>query len=282
MLALRKFNQPPPPPPPSPLNSESVRLRSNLQELADRWECSPEIVAISLKRATDWDTRNPHLELDEFLMSTASDNSLIRRIRDLVQRSPGACLAFIETDHPAQVTLRDLLGAGGEDQARKLRQSLFECWQAFEKVRNTPREVADLVEEADVSSKGFGRTISFLRNRTVTTGRDNGFTVPTTPIFDRQDVLIVELIEGIFRDGAAQGLSDALEQSQSVEILSQPNLTEKLRRLATRKENIYDAVVEEGKNVVWKVGEKPKSYYQSLGAFLKCLEQITSMHAGSL
>ena len=278
MFARRRLESVPPPRSARPSIQETQRLRGTLEELANRWNCGPEDVARSLQRATNWDKRDKPQKFDEFLISAGSEDRVLQISGELSQGTPGACFGFIEKDHPAEAeVLRGLLHAGGDGPTLRLRRSLFESWEAFKQVRGTSQEVADLLEMADVSPSGFRKTIGFLRKISVPAGLGSGFSAPSTPIFDRQDVLIVDLIETIFRDGPSQGLSDAFEQSNALDVLKPSSLSDKLAQLASRANSIREAEDHELKDVLVKITrEEVKASFQSLGKFLECVGRLSA------
>ena len=255
---------------PSGSGPSPAQVSKTLERLAKRWACDTNDLTRSLQRAINWDRIDALVSPDSISIAIASDEVLQRKIEDLVEGSARSCLGFIESERSAESeVLRDLLGNGDEDDARRLRSSLFEFWGSFVQLREKAQGVADELGKEKGNSNGFARTIAFLGRKRLDAGIGSGFAKPATPIMDRQDLMIVSLIEQLFREGSDHGLSDALQQSGAIEVLDPSKLAEKLRALGKRRHDIQNAMKSEPFFIIGN--GTVKSCYDLLG---QCFDQL--------
>jgi len=255
---------------PSGSGPSPAQVSKTLERLAKRWACDTNDLTRSLQRAINWDRIDALVSPDSISIAIASDEVLQRKIEDLVEGSAQSCLGFIESERSAESeVLRDLLGNGDEDDARRLRSSLFEFWGSFVQLQEKAQGVADELGKEKGSSNGFARTIAFLGRKRLDAGIGSGFAKPATPIMDRQDLMIVSLIEQLFREGSDHGLSDALQQSRAIEVLDPSKLAEKLRALGKRRHDIQNAMKSEPFFIIGN--GTVKSCYDLLG---QCFDQL--------
>lgn len=270
----------------------TLKPRQDLKDLAKRWKCEQSEVVRSLQRARNWDKRHEHQKPDEFLESIVSDNLMLERVENLVSKKPSsdAYLGFIQSSDKIK-HLRDLLSDGGDREALQLRHSLFETWEAFEKVKKASLEVSKILESSDTKKilekkklkpAGFTYTIVFIGKMSVPAGLGTGFIEPMTPIFDQQDVKIVTLIESFFQYGKDQGLSHALTQAGAMKVFEQDSLADKLKEFANHAEPIEDAGVNEISKLNFRLHkEEIKTCYGLLEKFFSCLNRLVPEKSGN-
>jgi hypothetical protein len=109
--------------------------------------------------------------------------------------------------------------------------------------------VGKVWERLDVEPSGFRRTIAFCGNMTLEPGLGDHFSDPVTPIFDRQDAMIIRLVDALLNEGADQGTAQAFAQADAA-ILGERGFVDRLKRLRHDRVQIAKALNDERVRVV--------------------------------
>ena len=223
-------------------------VRRQLDELAKRWGCKPRDVAGSICRASAWQPE-PVDPVDRVLLESTSSDLFLDRLRSLSSGRPGSLVLFLRAPKRASEDLREILGARDHLAAMELRKALDSTWQAFETLRSLTERLGKPFEELDVTPSGFRKSMVFLSRIDREPGLGDDFVRPVTPIFERQDAMIIWLLESWLVDGTSQGLSEALSQANVV-VPDGETLVPRLKRLHANSSRIMEALKYERKGVV--------------------------------
>ncbi len=218
------------------------------QELVQEWNCTSDELGVSLLRAANWDKREEAERLGrDFALADGEVLAIIDKLNAHKQPHRFFVSPAVESEYGFRRVFDHRVKSAAD--AIALRQWLFESWQAFSILKQSAIRAKKYLHENDGELAGFIKRVSGIEGDV---GIGDGFQAPKTPLFDRQDMMIFQLLGKDIR----QTLSDAgvLRRVLAVGGEVEPDdLSSLLSVLSKHREEMTRVIRESRKDVVDRV-----------------------------
>lgn len=183
-------------------SSRDDDYRKEIERLAREWECDTKQVCASLLRAANWDRRR---EANDLSVEKAAQDADIRWCLDRLQNcQKPEDRYFVAKDIESKENFRNFAlecARPTSNSYKNLRKRLYYAWQKWNNLQddaNAAREGMDNVQKSEKFKDEYQNLIRIMMQLTSDQpddgDQDTGFRDPDTPLFDRQDVIIWELL----------------------------------------------------------------------------------------
>ena len=255
------------------MQDEQRQIEKSLTELSKDWGRDPETLSKSIGIAVGWD-RGPRNKAE--LISRMSSDSIFREQVEAFQKAPtkrGTWTCFLKTERPSEATvIEEIVADGGKKRALALRERLFSFYTESSNLRNRSqdslqRAIAPEQNQADPggaskgadpkdvpqnSGRAFGELIKKIHDfKPSESGFGAHFAQPSTPVFDRQDAMIIryvnELVNG---EEVKKALTNVLEPKFRKQFEGTSELAIQLRSFSNSDEDVVKGCTKEGDDLI--------------------------------
>jgi hypothetical protein len=189
-----------PPPPGTPRGSSQSPLSQNtkvndIEQLAREWKCNQEDLGKSLLRAANWDRRNDKLHLNA-IKNDQEVKKLVAQIIAAKKESPTRG-SLVSPSLRNEDNFRDWVidqNIKTPAQARVLREQLFTAYKHLKDLEIACERVDDDISDTKVHDPFTKYIIEIAKNDPSERSSDD-FVEPKTPLFDRQDAIVYDLLQ---------------------------------------------------------------------------------------
>ncbi|MBI5764287.1 MAG: hypothetical protein HZA51_12265 [Planctomycetes bacterium] len=213
---------------------------ARVRELASEWQCTPEEVIRSLKRAGNWDRRR---EADGLSLKTGLEDGEILAMLNKVAASNGSDRYCVSPSIEGAVAFRGFVGdrpLRSAEEIRRLRRWLFSTWMQYADLRQAAKKARDALNQEGARDV-FSRMLVSVADAETEVGLGDSFQDPATPLLDRQDLMIFRLLEDI-RQGLSMGGFTWDSAEGSIDVVTTDSLTKFVTDLRVHLAGMRDAI----------------------------------------
>jgi hypothetical protein len=182
----------------------STNNESRVRNLAGEWICTPEDLLRSLLRASNWDRRR---EAEGLTLAVGLTDGEVLEILNKVAKSDGSekyCVSpSIEGALDFRQFVEDRPSLSAED-IKCLRMWLYFTWLQFIDLKQAAQKAQEPLIEAGTAD-AFSRMLVSVPEVQTEVGVEALFQNPTTPLFERQDLMIFRVLEDVRQRCVAAG-----------------------------------------------------------------------------
>lgn len=258
---------------------ETIDIDRTVNDLGKEWNCPPEDVVRSLLRAANWDRRR---EADKLSLATGLADA---EVRDLLKRlvskngierllvspaiSDGESLAsFVRSYKRQPIT-----------ESCQLREWLFDAWEKWEQLRKSEERARKTLDS--VNEDPLTKMLIAVARLQPDVGFGDHFSMPTTPLFDRQDVMIWRFLgrcqaqleySGINKEFSEEPVASPLNSELASFLAAlRANRLQILGNLASSRLKLTEAVMNANKENRKGAADAIKSVYRAFEDFIEHL-----------
>lgn len=262
------------PGPPLPVNDEA-----RVKELVSDWDCKSEDLVRSLKRANNWDSRTEADGLS--LIAALADPDVIAMLNKLAKRS-GPDQFWVSPSTEGADGLRRFVNNRPSLSAKEmtnLRGWLFLAWQRFDELKRRADKARPALIQADTKD-AFARMLVSVADIGTEVGLGDCFQNPTTPLLNRQDIMIYRLLED-YRQRYLSARFDPGSTAGKVGIAGGNDLGNFITDVNSHYEpSLLGEIEESRKNLVDSIRDKQGSesadtVFEAYKSFEKFIEQLS-------
>lgn len=200
-----------PHPPGTPRGSSQSSLSQNaivndIEQLAKEWKCNQEDLGKSLLRAANWDRRNNTLHLNA-IKDDQEVKKLVARIIAAKKESPTRG-SLVSPSLRNEDNFRNWVidqNIKTPEQARVLREQLFTAYKHLKDLEIACERVDDDISDTKVHDPFTKYIIEIPKDDSWERSSDD-FVEPKTPLFDRQDAIVYDLLQRTSRSLIESGV----------------------------------------------------------------------------
>lgn len=196
ILVIFTWPQTPSTPPGSSQSSLSQNTKVNdIEQLAREWKCNQEDLGKSLLRAANWDRRNNTLNPNA-IQNDQEVKKLLEQMAVASKESPAKGF-LISPSLSIEYNFRDWVldqNVKTPEQAHALRERLFSAYKHLEGLKIASEKVDDYLSDTKVDDAVAKYIIEISKDDPWDPSTED-FIEPKTPLFDRQDAIVYELLK---------------------------------------------------------------------------------------
>lgn len=211
-----------------------------LSKLAAEWGCDSEELARSLLRTKNWERR---VESNSLTTGEALNDGGVLELLNKIEASEGLERFFVtsvmagEDGFSRFVQLQSLQTPAD---STKLRQWLYSVWQKYDDLKTKANHAKSVLSSPCVKNEDkFAKILVLISEGREEEGLGVDFQKPSTPLFDRQDVMIFRLLD-YFRQNCQDKVFE--QESESADGETEDDLAGFVQKLRERETLITNSL----------------------------------------